>query len=75
MTNVNKPRMIFLCLIGVLLILLGAGLDAFFILSRLSHFLRIICLILWWPGLTMLIAALKGMCIVLHFYNIRHARP
>ncbi|KAH8888346.1 hypothetical protein GQ53DRAFT_843706 [Thozetella sp. PMI_491] len=75
MANVNRARMLFLQSIGVLLILLGVGLDVFFILSGLSHYLRIICLLLWWPGITVLAAALKGLCLLLHFHNLRHARP
>ena len=30
---------------------------------------------LWWPGFTLLIAACKRLCVVLHFYGARQLRP
>ena len=75
MTNVNRPRMIFLRLVGFLLLFLGTVVDILFMLSGLSRFLRILCLLLWWPGFTVSIAALRGLCIMLHFRNLRHVRP
>ncbi len=75
MTNVNRPRMIFLRLVGFLLLFLGTVVDILFMLSGLSRFLRILCLLLWWPGITVSIAAVRGLCIMLHFRNLRHVRP
>ncbi|KAK0704688.1 hypothetical protein B0H67DRAFT_356281 [Lasiosphaeris hirsuta] len=74
-SNGNRARIVFLRIVGMLLVLLGIGLDAFLILSRQSHFLRIACLVLWWPGFTVLIAAYKSLCIVLHFNGARQLRP
>jgi len=74
-SNGNRPRILFLRLVGILLVLLGLILDTLLILSRQSHFLRITCLVLLWPGLTILIAAYKRLCVVLHFYSERQLRP
>jgi len=73
--NGSRARIIFIRVLGALLVLLGLGLDAFFIFSRRSHFFRIICLLLWWPGLTVLIAACRSLCIFLHFHGARQLRP
>lgn len=73
--NGSRARIVFLRVFGAFLVLLGLGLDAFFILSRQSHFFRIICLLLWWPGLAVLIAACKSLCIFLHFHGARQFRP
>lgn len=73
--NGNKPRIIFLRIIGALLIILGLTVDIFFIMSRLSHYLRILSITFLWPGLTVAIAAFQGVCILLHFRNVRHLRP
>ena len=67
--------MIFLRTVGALLFVLGAGLDAAFILSRQSRFLRILGLVFWWPGLTVFIAACKNLCLLLHFKDVRELRP
>ena len=75
MTNVNRPRMFFLRIVGSLLLLLGTVVDILFMLSGLSRFLRILSILLWWPGFTVSIAAIRGLCIVLHFRNLRHVRP
>ncbi|KAK0651214.1 hypothetical protein B0T16DRAFT_453715 [Cercophora newfieldiana] len=74
-SNGNRPRILFLRLTGLLLVFLGILLDTFLILSRQNPFLRVTCLILWWPGLTILIAACKRLCVILHFYGERQLRP
>jgi hypothetical protein len=73
--NSNRARIIFLRAVGSLLFLLGTGLDIVLILSHQSHYLRILCLALWWPGLALLFAALRGLCLILHFHNLRQLRP
>jgi hypothetical protein len=74
-SNGNRPRILFLRLIGFFIVFLGMLLDTILILSRQSHFLRITCLALWWPGLAILIAACNRLCVVLHFYGERQLRP
>jgi hypothetical protein len=59
-----------------MLVTLGLALDIFLILSRLNHFFRILCVVLWWPGVTVVAAASRwGVCLLLHFRNVRHVRP
>ncbi|KAK1761471.1 hypothetical protein QBC47DRAFT_30020 [Echria macrotheca] len=74
-SNSTPARLLFLRALGVLLILLGLALDTALILSRQSHFLRILCLLLWWPGLTVLLAACSRLCIFLHVHGTRQLRP
>ncbi|KAK3946336.1 hypothetical protein QBC46DRAFT_415328 [Diplogelasinospora grovesii] len=73
--NSNRSRIIFLRLLSTFLILTGLALDITLILSRQSHFLRILCLILWWPGSTVLLSSLRGVCVFLHFHGARQLRP
>jgi len=60
---------------GIMLVLLGIVIDVGLILSRQHHFLRILCLLFWWPGVTVLLAALRGVCVVLHWRYTRQLRP
>ena len=73
--NATGIRLKYTQSIGFLAVLLGFGLDIFFTLSRLSHFYRIICLAIWWPGFSVFIAAIQGICIFLHLRNLRNLRP
>lgn len=61
--------------IGVFVFLLGVAADVIFILSSLSRFFRLIALVLWWPGLTLLTAATQDVCVVLWTRNLRQLRP
>jgi len=65
----------FLRTLGALSVLIGAGLDAILILSKQSRFVRILCLIFWWPGFTVFIAACKSLCLLLHLRDVRELRP
>lgn len=67
--------MVFVRAMGLLLIILGFAIDAILILSRRSNYLRIMCLIPWWPGITTFIAGCKCLCVILHFKNARQLRP
>lgn len=73
--NACAARLIFVQAIGIFLFLLGVSADAAFILSSLSRFFRLISLALWWPGLTLLVAATKGICVFLYVRNLRQLRP
>lgn len=74
-SNSNRASMLFLRAAGVVMFLLGAGMDVLLILSGQSRFLRVLCLILWWPGLTVFIAACKDICLLLHYRDVRELRP
>lgn len=53
------------------LFVLGIAADMVFILSDLSRFLRLMPLILYWSGLTLLIAAANSVCVFLYTRNSR----
>ncbi|KAM7209502.1 hypothetical protein V8F20_000240 [Naviculisporaceae sp. PSN 640] len=74
-SNTNPTRMVFARAMGILLILIGFAIDIILILSRRSNFLRIVCLVPWWPGITSFIAGWKCLCVILHFKNERQLRP
>jgi len=74
-SNANPASMYFLRTLGVLAVMIGMGLDAALILSRLSRFLRIVCVVFWWPGLTVFIAACKSLCLLMHMRDVRELRP
>ncbi|KAK0706535.1 hypothetical protein B0T26DRAFT_459930 [Lasiosphaeria miniovina] len=74
-SNANRARVVFIRVIGIVLVLLGLGLDLVLILSRRNNFLRVVCIVLWWPGLASLIASVHNLCPVLHFNNKRQLRP
>ncbi|KAK4144053.1 uncharacterized protein C8A04DRAFT_11797 [Dichotomopilus funicola] len=88
--NANPSRLRFLRLLGALLVVLGTALDAVLIVlsSSLSSsstpssssalhspYLRAICFLLWWPGLTVLMAAGNGVCLLLRGAGRRQVRP
>ncbi|KAK4450542.1 hypothetical protein QBC34DRAFT_402836 [Podospora aff. communis PSN243] len=74
-SNANPVSMYFLRTLGILAVLIGLGLDAILILSRTNRFIRIACVIFWWPGLTVFIAACKSLCLLLHLRDVRELRP
>ncbi len=73
--NANRPRLTFMQLTATAAIFLGLLLGLLLILSRASHFVRIVCLALWWPGFTTLLAAWQGICLVLYCRSRRELRP
>lgn len=76
LSNANTHRLLLLSLLGALITILGLALDTLLVLSSLNHFLRLINVIFWWPGITVLVASSKyRLCLLLHFRNLRHIRP
>ncbi|KAL2193475.1 hypothetical protein P885DRAFT_45228 [Corynascus similis CBS 632.67] len=77
--NASAARLLFLRCLGTLLVALGFGLDVLLILlggGGLSAYWRALCVVLWWPGLTVLVAAARGVCIVLRARGrARQVRP
>lgn len=70
--NGNAPRVVFVRTMGVICILLGFTIAALLTLSRASRYYRFLGGLLSLPGLTALIAAWKGLCVIL--YNTDHRR-
>jgi len=73
--NGNRPRVIFARGLGVSLILLGILADLLITLSSAGRGWRVLPIIGLMLGVSTLIAAWKGMCVVLHGMHHRHLRP
>lgn len=73
--NGNLPRVWFARSLGVSLILAGFVAALLITLSDAGRAYRILPLIPWVLGISTLVAACKGMCVVLHGLHHRHIRP
>ncbi|KAK4150178.1 putative regulator of g protein, partial [Chaetomidium leptoderma] len=73
--NANASRVLFLRVLGAVLVLLGVGVDVVLVLSRLGPYWRVGCWLLWWLGFAVLVAAGRGVCLVLHWAGGRQVRP
>ena len=62
-------------LLGGLLVVLGLVADVLCVLARVSAYWRAGCVLLWWPGLAVLVAACRGVDVVLHWKGRRQVRP
>lgn len=73
--NGNLPRVWFARFLGVALILAGFISAIVITLSKAGRGYRVLPLIAWALGFSTLLAAYKGMCVVLHGLHHRHVRP
>ncbi|PTB45292.1 uncharacterized protein TrAFT101_000751 [Trichoderma asperellum] len=73
--NGNLPRVWFARSLGVGLILVGFVAATLLTLSDAGRCYRVLPLIAWVLGISTLVAAYKGMCVVLHGLHHRHIRP
>jgi hypothetical protein len=73
--NGNRPRVIFARGLGIFTILAGFLADLLITLSSVGRAWRVVPLIGFFIGVATLIAAWKGMCVVLHGLHHRHLRP
>ncbi|KAK3713759.1 hypothetical protein LTR37_008245 [Vermiconidia calcicola] len=73
--NGNRPRVVFARGLGVGGIVAGIVADLVITLSSAGRAWRVVPLIGWFIGIATLIAAWKGMCVVLHGMHHRHMRP
>ncbi|KAI5273413.1 hypothetical protein E4T47_03324 [Aureobasidium subglaciale] len=73
--NGNRPRVIFARGLGISLILLGILAEILITLSSAGRAWRVVPIIALMLGISTLIAAWKGMCVVLHGMHHRHLRP
>ncbi|POS71330.1 hypothetical protein DHEL01_v210280 [Diaporthe helianthi] len=73
--NANTPRLIMVRVIALGVIMIGFLANQVLVLSSLSQSFRVLSIILWWPSLTTLIAAIQGLCPLLQFRNLRQLRP
>ncbi|EME49510.1 G protein signaling regulator like protein [Dothistroma septosporum NZE10] len=73
--NGNRPRVVFARGLGVAGILAGFLADLLITLSHAGRGWRVLPFIGWFIGIATLVAAWKGMCVVLHGLHHRHLRP
>lgn len=73
--NGNPARVWFARGLGISTIVLGLVLALVLTTSSLGRGYRALAAILWFIGISTLIAAYKGMCVVLHGLHHRHLRP
>ena len=73
--NGNKPRTIFLRFLGAAVVTSGFLIAICLTLSSASRWWRIFAALAWWFGITNLVAAYKGLCILLHRRRTRSMRP
>ncbi|KAI9744514.1 MAG: hypothetical protein M1818_002043 [Claussenomyces sp. TS43310] len=73
--NGNGPRVLFARALGVSLILAGFITAILVTLSKAGRGWRVIAAVGWLCGISTLIAAWRGMCVVLHGFHHRHLRP
>lgn len=73
--NGNPARVMFARGLGVSLIVLGLGAAVVLALSGAGRGYRALGAIGWMIGVSTLVAAWKGMCVVLHGMHHRHVRP
>ena len=73
--NGNKPRVFFLRSFAAMNILIGFVIAIALTLSSAARWWRILAAPEWWFGLTNIIAAYKGLCVLLHRMHTRNLRP
>lgn len=73
--NGNRPKIFFVRTMGVSHILLGCLIGILLILSRASRWWRIFALPVLFIGISTMIAAYKGLCVILHKSHVRNLHP
>ncbi|KAK7209663.1 hypothetical protein V2G26_016841 [Clonostachys chloroleuca] len=73
--NGNPARVFFARSLGVTLILIGFVIALVLTLSNMGRGYRALAAIAWVLGISTLVAAYKGMCVVLHGMHHHHVRP
>ncbi|KAL8829400.1 MAG: hypothetical protein Q9191_002042 [Dirinaria sp. TL-2023a] len=73
--NGSRARTIFLCSFAIMNITIGFVIAIVLTLSSYSRYWRIFAALEWWFGITNLIAAYRGLCVLLHRLHTRNVRP
>ena len=73
--NGNRHRTIFLRSFAIMNITIGFAIAIVLTLSSCSRYWRIFAALEWWFGITNLIAAYRGLCVLLHRLHTRNIRP
>jgi hypothetical protein len=73
--NGNKPEIFFVRTMGIAHIILGFVVAILLILSKASRWYRIFAAPVWFIGFSTMVAAYKGLCVILHKSHARNLRP
>lgn len=73
--NGNKPRVFFVRTMGVSSTIFGFLIAILLTLSSASRWWRIFAAVEWFLGISTLVAAYKGLCIIMHHSRVRNLRP
>jgi hypothetical protein len=73
--NGNKPKIFFVRTMGVSHILFGFMIAILLILSRASRWYRIFSAPVMFIGISTMVAAYKGLCVILHKSHVRNLHP
>ncbi|MCJ1462570.1 hypothetical protein MMC07_001172 [Pseudocyphellaria aurata] len=73
--NGNMPYVFSLRAFAIMNITIGCIIAILITLSSLSRWFRIIAAVEWWVGITNIIAAYQGLCVLLHKRHTRQIRP
>ncbi|CZS87946.1 hypothetical protein WAI453_000334 [Rhynchosporium graminicola] len=73
--NGNKPRVFFVRTMGVSNIIIGFVIAIALTLSKASRWWRIFAALEWFIGISTMVAAYKGLCVIMHHSHARNLRP
>lgn len=73
--NGNKPRVFFVKTMGILHTALGFIIAILLVLSHVARWWRIFAAPVWFIGISTLVAAYKGLCVILHANHQRAVKP
>lgn len=73
--NGNKPLTVFLRFLATTIISFGFIVAVLLAPSSASRWWRVAAALEWWFGITTMIAAYKGLCVLLHRLHTRNVRP
>lgn len=73
--NGNKPKIFFVRTMGVSHIILGLAIGVLLTLSSASRWWRIFAAPVMFVGFSTMIAAYKGLCVILHKSHVRNLHP
>ena len=73
--NGNRSRTVFLRAFAVMNVTIGFIIAMVLTLSSRNRYWRLFAAIEWWFGITNLIAAYRGLCVLLHRLHTRNVRP
>lgn len=73
--NGNKPKIFFVRTMGVTHILLGLVIAVLLLLSHASRWYRMFAAPVMFIGISTMVAAYKGLCVILHKSHVRNLHP